>query len=59
MAKFELPALPITPRMHWSLTLTKKPVEIHHGRHHKTYVDKLNGALEGQAANLQEHRSKT
>ena len=25
-------------------------MEIHHGRHHKTYVDNLNKALEGQAA---------
>ena len=27
-----------------------KTMEIHHGRHHKTYVDNLNKALEGQAA---------
>src|SRR5260370_12535041 len=25
-------------------------MEIHHGKHHKAYVDNLNGALEGQAA---------
>jgi Fe-Mn family superoxide dismutase len=25
-------------------------MEIHHGRHHKAYVDNLNAALEGQAA---------
>src|SRR5262249_50417498 len=25
-------------------------MEIHHGRHHKAYVDNLNKALEGQAA---------
>jgi Fe-Mn family superoxide dismutase len=27
-----------------------KTMEIHHGRHHKTYVDNLNKALEGQTA---------
>ncbi|MFD1427414.1 Fe-Mn family superoxide dismutase [Kroppenstedtia sanguinis] len=53
MAKHELPALPYASdalEPHFD----KETMEIHHGRHHKTYVDKLNGALEGQAANLQE-----
>ncbi|GGA57027.1 superoxide dismutase [Mn] [Kroppenstedtia guangzhouensis] len=53
MAKFELPALPYATdalEPHFD----KETMEIHHGRHHKTYVDKLNGALEGQAATLQE-----
>ena len=27
-----------------------RTMEIHHGKHHATYVSKLNGALEGQAA---------
>ncbi|EGK11681.1 superoxide dismutase [Desmospora sp. 8437] len=53
MAKYELPALPYASdalEPHFD----KETMEIHHGRHHKTYVDKLNGALEGQAAALQE-----
>jgi superoxide dismutase, Fe-Mn family len=29
--------------------IDKMTMEIHHGRHHKTYVDNLNKALEGQA----------
>ena len=27
-------------------------MEIHHGKHHKAYVDNLNAALEGHAALL-------
>ena len=30
--------------------IDKMTMEIHHGRHHKAYVDNLNKALEGQAA---------
>src|SRR5881397_1623814 len=30
--------------------IDKMTMEIHHGRHHKTYVDNLNKALEGQTA---------
>ncbi|MCI0641359.1 MAG: superoxide dismutase [Gemmataceae bacterium] len=31
-------------------TIDTMTMEIHHGRHHKAYVDNLNKALEGQAA---------
>jgi superoxide dismutase, Fe-Mn family len=46
MAKYELPALPyeknaLEPHID-ALTM-----EIHHGRHHQTYVNNLNAALEG------------
>jgi superoxide dismutase, Fe-Mn family len=30
--------------------IDKMTMEIHHGRHHKAYVDNLNAALEGQSA---------
>lgn len=49
---FELPALPyafdaLEPH------IDKETMEIHHGRHHKAYVDNLNKAIEGtDAANL-------
>ncbi|SFI95710.1 superoxide dismutase [Thermoflavimicrobium dichotomicum] len=48
MAKHELPALPyakdaLEPHID-ALTM-----EIHHGRHHATYVNNLNAALEGHA----------
>ncbi len=47
MAKFSLPALPyafdaLEP------FIDAKTMEIHHDKHHQTYVDKLNAALEGQ-----------
>lgn len=52
MGKFELPELPYsTDALEPHIDATT--MEIHHGRHHKTYVDKLNGALEGQATELQ------
>jgi Fe-Mn family superoxide dismutase len=46
MAKYELPALPyafdaLEPH------IDAQTMEIHHDRHHQTYVDKLNAALEG------------
>ena len=45
----ELPSLPYA---HDALEphLDKLTMEIHHGRHHKAYVDNLNKALAGQAA---------
>ncbi|MDC3415533.1 superoxide dismutase SodA [Aquibacillus salsiterrae] len=48
MAKFELPELPyaydaLEPH------IDKETMNIHHTKHHNTYVTKLNGALEGKA----------
>ncbi|MBN2908842.1 superoxide dismutase [Polycladomyces sp. WAk] len=49
MAKHELPALPYA---HDALEpyIDAQTMEIHHGRHHATYVNNLNAALEGHAA---------
>jgi Fe-Mn family superoxide dismutase len=46
MAKHELPGLPYA---HNALEphIDAETMEIHHGRHHNTYVTKLNDALEG------------
>src|SRR5262249_27275935 len=46
---FTLPNLPYVPN---SLEpyIDTMTMEIHHGRHHKAYVDNLNKALEGQSA---------
>ena len=46
MAKFELPALPYA---HDALEpyVDKTTMEIHHGKHHAGYVNKLNAAVEG------------
>ncbi|MDA8353566.1 MAG: superoxide dismutase [Firmicutes bacterium] len=52
MAKHELPQLPYSADA-LEPHIDAQTMEIHHGRHHKTYVDKLNAALEGQTA-LQE-----
>ncbi|WP_221565591.1 superoxide dismutase [Alkalihalobacillus sp. TS-13] len=48
MAKHELPALPyefnaLEPH------IDEETMKIHHGKHHNTYVTKLNAALEGHA----------
>lgn len=52
MGKFELPELPYSTDA-LEPHIDAQTMEIHHGRHHKTYVDKLNGALEGKGAELQ------
>jgi Fe-Mn family superoxide dismutase len=46
MAKHELPALPYA---HNALEphIDAQTMEIHHGRHHNTYVTNVNGALDG------------
>src|SRR3954447_13453658 len=46
---FSLPALPY-PHDALEPSIDKMTMEIHHGKHHKAYVDNLNAALEGQAA---------
>jgi Fe-Mn family superoxide dismutase len=46
---FVLPNLPYPPNA-LEPSIDKMTMEIHHGRHHKAYVDNLNKALEGQAA---------
>ena len=48
---FSLPALPY-PTDALEPSIDKMTMEIHHGKHHKAYVDNLNAALEGQAALL-------
>src|SRR5262249_53496130 len=46
---FTLPPLPY-PADALEPSIDKMTMEIHHGRHHKAYVDNLNAALEGQPA---------
>jgi superoxide dismutase, Fe-Mn family len=46
---FTLPNLPY-PTDALEPSIDKMTMEIHHGRHHKAYIDNLNKALEGQAA---------
>jgi superoxide dismutase, Fe-Mn family len=46
---FTLPPLPYAPNA-LEPSIDAMTMEIHHGRHHKTYVDNLNKALDGQAA---------
>jgi Fe-Mn family superoxide dismutase len=48
---FTLPALPY-PTNALEPSIDATTMEIHHGRHHKAYVDNLNKALEGQTALL-------
>ncbi|HTU21032.1 MAG TPA: superoxide dismutase [Gemmataceae bacterium] len=48
---FTLPPLPY-PADALEAAIDKMTMEIHHGKHHKGYVDNLNAALEGQAALL-------
>ncbi|RXY98515.1 superoxide dismutase [Fictibacillus sp. S7] len=48
MAKFELPALPYAANA-LEPHIDEDTMNIHHDRHHKTYVDNLNAALEGQS----------
>jgi Fe-Mn family superoxide dismutase len=46
---FTLPPLPY-PANALEPSIDQMTMEIHHCRHHKTYVDNLNAALEGQSA---------
>src|SRR3954451_1173172 len=46
---FSLPNLPY-PANALEPSIDTTTMEIHHGRHHKAYVDNLNKALDGQAA---------
>ncbi|GAA0437422.1 superoxide dismutase [Agaribacter marinus] len=48
MAKFELPELPYATNA-LEPYIDQTTMEIHHGKHHQTYVNKLNAALEGKA----------
>jgi superoxide dismutase, Fe-Mn family len=48
---FTLPPLPY-PADALESAIDKMTMEIHHGKHHKAYVDNLNAALEGQPALL-------
>jgi Fe-Mn family superoxide dismutase len=48
---FTLPNLPYPPDA-LEAAIDKMTMEIHHGRHHKAYVDNLNAALQGQDALL-------
>jgi len=48
---FTLPALPYPPDA-LEAAIDKMTMEIHHGRHHKAYVDNLNAALQGHDALL-------
>src|SRR5262245_42129411 len=45
----ELPNLPYSPDA-LEPHIDKTTMEIHHGRHHKAYVDNLNNAIAGNAA---------
>jgi len=43
---FELPALPY-PKDALAPHISAETLDFHHGKHHKTYVDKLNGLIPG------------
>ena len=43
---FELPALPY-PKDALAPHISAETIDFHHGKHHKTYVDKLNGLIPG------------
>jgi superoxide dismutase, Fe-Mn family len=49
---FTLPPLPYATNA-LEPSIDAQTMEIHHGRHHKAYVDNLNKALEGQTALLE------
>lgn len=44
---FTLPPLPYSPDA-LAPHLSQETLELHHGKHHQTYVDKLNGLVEGK-----------
>src|SRR4051794_13080718 len=46
---FTLPPLPYPPEA-LDPSIDKMTMEIHHGRHHKAYVDNVNKALESEPA---------
>ncbi|MBT5927078.1 MAG: superoxide dismutase, partial [Verrucomicrobia bacterium] len=46
---YELPQLPYAADA-LEPHVDSQTMEIHHGKHHNTYITKLNGALEGQGA---------
>ena len=48
MGKYELPKLKYTFDA-LEPYIDKQTMEIHYGKHHQTYVDKLNAALEGKS----------
>ena len=50
---YELPKLPYAPNA-LEPHIDAKTMEIHHGKHHQTYVDKMNAAIAGT-----EHESKS
>ena len=43
---FELPALPYT-RDALAPHISEETLDFHYGKHHQTYVDKLNGLVDG------------
>jgi len=45
-AAFELPPLP-WPTDALAPAISRRTIEFHYGRHHRTYVEKLNGLVEG------------